>query len=703
LERAGTVKKRVLLPTVGLVLGLLPVACQTAGPGPEYVRDGRQYGVYDGLWRDRWWNFYGRGLSFADGEFWDEAVRDLERSIELRAAVARKSVDQYMARTYGTHFVDFFPHRELGVVHYSQGNYDAAIRELEVSRSQTDTAKARYFLDLARSASLRQTGADQTPPELELDVAGVPGSTSSFEVRISGRARDDTYVARVTVGRQPVRIPAARPVVEFDVTVPVERGTNTIMVEAVDLVGHPTSRRLSIEGDHEGPALTIVAPNPLEPVTARRTAIRGIVKDRSGVTSLRIGADEVDVASVDGARDTFAFRHDILLQTGLNLVRFECTDGLDNVTRSVMAVRCQLQHGRRTGHPYLVYAGYGQSGAAGAAVPGLTLQVNRQTADGVAEILDPWNVYGPEARVVVGIFAAQQTTVSITGGAGSPIEDTVPAGMTMRTYTVRLDAGENRVRIEAASRGRTQSRDITVIRHAVGIENMAWRLELAVLPPGCSAESAVRPQSSSLIRALCQQTLFDAERFNIVERERLDVVLDEQQLSVVGLTDPRSAIRVGELVAAEALVLSDVRETDSDIQILQRVVDTETSRILTMKDAYCEDKEYDTVKSRISELVHDICSAFPLLEGAVVRREGDDVFVNLGTEHGLRQGYRLNIVDRGDPIVDDRNGQVLLDAPPKVVADVCIEDAYPRLSRARAYHATERAVQIRPGLEVWTK
>jgi len=700
------VKKYTLLPAVALVFALLWCACQTSQPDPAYVRDGRQYGVYDGLWRARWWSYYGRGLSFAEGEFWDEAVRDLQKSIELRGVVVRKAVDQYLARTYGTHFVDFFPHRELGAVYYSQGKYDAAIRELDMSRSETDTAKARHFLDLARAASLRRTGADQTAPELDIDVLSLPEATAAFETRITGRAQDDTYVARITVGREVVRIPVAEPSVEFDVTVPLERGTNMIAVEAIDLLGHTTSTTISIEGDHEGPALTIVSPGPFMPVTTPRIVLRGFVQDRSGVISLRIGPDEVPVSPVVGSADTYTFQHDVSLQTGRNLIWFECTDALDNTTRGVMPVIYEVQQAWQHERTPVVYASYRQGPlvpAGAAATVDLMLQVNRQTADGVAEIPEPWHVYAPTAKIVVGIFTAREATVTITSGTDKPIEDTAPAGMTMRTYAVKLEQGENLVWVEASSGGQTQTSEIPIVRHPVGIDNMAWRLQVAILPPGCSVEGAAGLQSSSLIRALFQQTLFDMERFNIVERERLDVVLVEQDLSLAGLTDPRSAIRVGELVAAEALIVSDVRETDHDVQIIQRVVDTETSLILAMKDAYCENKEYDTIRGRISELAQDVCDVFPLLEGTVVRKEDDNVFVDLGSDHGLRRGYRLNVVGRGDPIIDERNGEVLLEAPPELFAAIRVEEAFPTVSRTVQYYAAYDAARIRAGLKAWAK
>ena len=94
-------------------------------PGKAYVRDGKEYGKVRGAFRHRWWNYYERALSFMEGEFYQEALSDLARAIEQRDA------DKRMARTYGMHFIDYFPHRETGLVYYLMGDYEPARKELE--------------------------------------------------------------------------------------------------------------------------------------------------------------------------------------------------------------------------------------------------------------------------------------------------------------------------------------------------------------------------------------------------------------------------------------------------------------------------------------------------------------------------------------------------------------------------------------------
>ena len=147
-----------------VLLFLLGVVGCAVERGKVYVKDGKQYGVtLSQIWRGRWWNHYERGISYADGEFWDEAIADLQ------AALAQRQEDQRRARTYGLHFLDYFPHRELGIVYYRLARYLEAIHELETSLRSEETAKAKFYLNRTRTSLLEQTRHDTTPPRIVLD------------------------------------------------------------------------------------------------------------------------------------------------------------------------------------------------------------------------------------------------------------------------------------------------------------------------------------------------------------------------------------------------------------------------------------------------------------------------------------------------------------------------------------------------------
>ena len=125
-------KRRVLFAfAVLLVAG----GC-VSDPSAVREKDGRQYGVTDGVFRGRWWSYYERGTSYLAGGFHEEAAADFEQALKGR------SRDTWRARTYGLHFVEYFPARELGVCYLRLGRLDEAERQLQEALAMVDTERA---------------------------------------------------------------------------------------------------------------------------------------------------------------------------------------------------------------------------------------------------------------------------------------------------------------------------------------------------------------------------------------------------------------------------------------------------------------------------------------------------------------------------------------------------------------------------------
>ena len=175
------------------VLVLLSIGGCTVEQGKVYVVDGKPYCVASGIWRDKWWQNYERGLSCAEGKFWDEAVASFRAALD----VTRGQNDRWRVNTYGVRFIDdYFPHRELGIVYYQLGRYEEAQRELELSLRSTETAKAKFYLNKVRSTLLQTTRRDTSPPRIILDSPPDNFLTNNLRVVVTGHAEDDTYVPK---------------------------------------------------------------------------------------------------------------------------------------------------------------------------------------------------------------------------------------------------------------------------------------------------------------------------------------------------------------------------------------------------------------------------------------------------------------------------------------------------------------------------
>ena len=86
--------------------------------------------------------------------------------------------------------------------------------------------------------------------------------------------------------------------------------------------------------------------------------------------------------------------------------------------------------------------------------------------------------------------------------------------------------------------------------------------------------------------------------FDVYERGQLDAVLGEQELALSDAADEDAAIRVGRLTGAHLLVLGSVLQVGNDVQVVARLVETETGKILVShsivipKDVFVDITQY---------------------------------------------------------------------------------------------------------------
>jgi len=193
--------------------------CKTVPEQAIVKKDGKAYGVTQGAFRHRWWNYYERALSFADGEFWKEAESD------LREAIRQREDDQRRARTYGFHFTDYFPHRELGVVFFNQRRFEEAVQELTTSLSKS--------MDIASALSSKLTSRLRGDPILATGIS------------LRGYIFDNSGIAEWRVNGR--KFPHdGSPDLKIEQKTILQLGEKTLVVEAEDRAGNVTSSKIAL-------------------------------------------------------------------------------------------------------------------------------------------------------------------------------------------------------------------------------------------------------------------------------------------------------------------------------------------------------------------------------------------------------------------------------------------------------------------------
>ncbi len=98
-------------------------------------------------------------------------------------------------------------------------------------------------------------------------------------------------------------------------------------------------------------------------------------------------------------------------------------------------------------------------------------------------------------------------------------------------------------------------------------------------------------RESELARQKIMDMLLDSGRVRLIERDRLDAIIKEQQLGETGLVDAESAARVGKLAGVDAVLIGEIvpqklnkkeksSEPEFEVTISARLINTSTGEII---------------------------------------------------------------------------------------------------------------------------
>ncbi|MBI4369493.1 MAG: hypothetical protein HY547_04615 [Elusimicrobia bacterium] len=186
-------------------------------------------------------------------------------------------------------------------------------------------------------------------------------------------------------------------------------------------------------------------------------------------------------------------------------------------------------------------------------------------------------------------------------------------------------------------------------------------------------------------------------KFIVVERDKLNKIMDEQKLAMSGAIDSNTAAQMGKVLGLNAIVTGaisnfGVNTTGSDYLVTQtkrqsamatvdvRVVDAETGQILHAdsgkgeaksasgqflgmgtRGGYNEGLEGEALRAAISQLVDNIASQINKKQWScrVAESEGSTVYLDAGMESGLEVGQKLKVFKLGREIKSPTTGLVI--------------------------------------------
>ncbi len=622
------------------------------------------------LYRGKWWNYYIRGCWFADGGYYDEAAHDFNKSISLR------SKDQYAARSYGLHFLDYYAHRELGIVYYHQGHYEEAKKEIENSLSTADSARARFYLNKCNEAILKTTKKELNPPGIRV-VSYTDGEVINTPIaKVEGIATGDAYVSEISIQGKRLLVELAEKELRFQEDVPLRVGGNVIVLEASDLLGKSVRKDFKLTLDIRPPILYLDDIQLNKKDGREFATVTGTIEDDHGVKHLYINNTEIPITP----GKEVSFKQDVPV-AGLSKISLKATDIAGNETKGEQPIDRKaavlwpinpLHNYKYAGHtntPVRVASskmdravvrkllasneGILPQSPSAASTPlsgreakkeGKESSSQTTATDKISPVIhtDLKPAIVQDENLFFSIEAHDDNGVAKLFVNQSPVEIRTGKNIFFN-YSLPLAEGENIVTVKAIDTlgNETQTPPVKIIRKTFALLETDARYTVACLPlrtyngQGVSSETLY----SMLLKA------FDEEpkRFNFVERDRakLEEILHEQKIGNAELASPDTAVRIGKIRAAEGIFCGAVEEDARGISVTLRLVDTETTQMLANADVYDEDKSMKNLAWLMHCLALKVKRQFPMVQGNVIHVSENGFNVDTGADIGLKLGMKL--------------------------------------------------------------
>ena len=193
------------------------------------------------------------------------------------------------------------------------------------------------------------------------------------------------------------------------------------------------------------------------------------------------------------------------------------------------------------------------------------------------------------------------------------------------------------------------------------------------------------------------------EMFTVIERERLDMVMQEQGLSTAGALDPQTAARVGQILGVRYIVTGGIdkfainttrggiggiggSKTTADAAISMRFIDATTAeRVISVSAEgsvskgggfigsanLSRDDEWgiasEAIEKASEEIVKELAEGGRLddlsaaagtggIDMRIVRVDGTRAYINVGSAAGVKMGDRFKIFSKGEDLIDPATG-----------------------------------------------
>lgn len=211
-------------------------------------------------------------------------------------------------------------------------------------------------------------------------------------------------------------------------------------------------------------------------------------------------------------------------------------------------------------------------------------------------------------------------------------------------------------REDASSARGAAARRISPLYNPSSVPQVGSRLAIAVVPFDAKGEGK---QFADAVTETMITKLVNLRRFKVIERSAIDKVMKEQKFQASGIVDDKTAVKLGKVAGADAIIVGTILITTGTGKFTARVIDVETAETIVAEEAPIEKPIMDVVEQVVENVATMIYNDLPLAEGIIVKIDDDEMYINIGTTQGVRKGTKCVVFREGAPIQHPITGEVL--------------------------------------------
>lgn len=188
------------------------------------------------------------------------------------------------------------------------------------------------------------------------------------------------------------------------------------------------------------------------------------------------------------------------------------------------------------------------------------------------------------------------------------------------------------------------------------VTQVGSRLAIAVMPftPNSQAKEYQQTVTDKMITQLV-----NLKRFRVIERGAIEAVMKEQKFSLSGLVNEDSAIQLGKIVGADVIIMGNLSIEAGFSRFSARVIDVETSVNIVAKESSTNRSGIKHIEKLVEDVAVMIYNDLPLVEGSIISLEDDLIYLDIGSEVGIKKGTKCVIFKEGNEIIHPKTKQVL--------------------------------------------